>query len=724
MLRILLALIFCAAAAMPCVGQELSVYEDTLQNGFQDYSYGGGSDFANVTPVHGGSASIAFAGNNYNAVSFAHPGGDLSTDDYAVLRLWVHGGMAGNQQLRLFLQHDGSIVADAAIAGGALVAGEWREVQITLTVPPMSYAGAFDRIDVQSDANGSQPVLYLDDVALLSVQPDLVFVDGFDGEQTPPTANALVVDHDVTIDSMLGDRFTWYDSNGELRVAVLAHNDGATGPGGTHGGELREFHYQTDTGTRIVRAPPTGAGGFGYVVSHRYEGTSGIGADDSPLGHGFAGTFERVFEGRHHAVFRFTMTYPRYSRTDANPPNTRYDVPVTIEWLFATGRDHPLWSITWDLSGVPVNALNDDSRAPYGELWFDGAASQAQASVIAGVAWGDRYRFTSTDNPVTYNSGWTWSAPNTVPYVKLWTSAVDAVMGTVQSQTIDQQDAGGYYGVSRWGTSSADGNACGAPNGPSTVMPCGFNWPFQSINYSLNPYTPTVPTDNTRLAWGTNFGFLGQASYYVHGSAYYGGPLPNVTASGWPRKSYSAYVVLGRHSALPVDKQVAEIETIQNLTLNASVGSLVTSGYAGVGRSDTMAYDPAGYNPVRGALAFAASGNALDANIAVGSGTLHNPLLIVSNYTGGYPATVRFNGTVLVADQDYYASLRADAQELWITLSRDLSGAINRHGEKFFSLYQASRLEKSHGLTGSRSGAATVGRKRGGRRAWVACSKA
>jgi hypothetical protein len=671
-----------ACPAATALATSLVLYDDALQNGFQDYSYGGGSDFANPAPVHAGTLSIAFTGNAFNAVSLAHPDSDLDTTTWPRLRLWVHGGASSGQHLRLIVQHDDAVVADAAldgyIDGGAIAAGTWREVDVAFAASPLAYTGAFDRIDLQSDVAGMQPVVYLDDIALVADAPDDIFADGFDVAGLPPAPDGLVIEHDVPIDGLLGDRFTWHDAAGQPRVAVLAHNDGASGAGGSRGGELREFRYETGAGTRIVHAPPTGAGGFGYVVSHRFEGTTGIGADDSPLGHGFPGGFQRVFEGRHHAIFRFTQLYPRYSRTDANPPNTRYDVPVTIEWLFSSGRDNPLWSVTWDLSAVPVDALNDDSRGPYGELWFDGAENEAEASLVAGVGWGDRYRFASSDDPVTYNSAWTWNAANTIPYVKLWTSAVNATMGSVQTQTIEQQDAGGYYGVNRWNTTSADGPACVPPDGPASVMPCDYNWPYQSINYSLNPFTPDTPTDNTRLAWGTNFGFLGQAQYLIHGSAYYGGPLPDTWASGWPEKSYSTYVVLGLHVPDAVDTAVTQVEAVQGLTLGATVGSVVTEGPGGVGRDDTVVYDPPGYNPVRGALAFRAAGNALDATIAVAGAPLVHPLIIVSGYGGGYPSSLLLNGAPLTLDADYFPSLRQDAQELWITLDRSLSGAGNR----------------------------------------------
>ena len=153
---------------------------------------------------------------------------------------------------------------------------------------------------------------------------------------------------------------------------------------------------------------------------------------------------------------------------------------------------------------------------------------------------------------VTFNSQWTWNQLNTVPYVKLATTTVDATMGTVQTQTKAQQDAGGYFGTSRMNTTSAAGNACTvAIGGIDHRMPCAFNWPYQAINYSLVGANGT--TNNTRLAWGTNFGFLGAAQYPIHGSAFYGGPLAgDPRASGHPRKGFSAFIVLGLNSLDPV----------------------------------------------------------------------------------------------------------------------------------------------------------------------------
>lgn len=661
---------------------DLTVYDDVLRSGFQDWSWGGGINMANTTPVHGGSKSISLAGNNYNAVSFVKPNAGLTAAAYPSLQLWVHGGSANNQSLTLFLQNtanaaSANVSLNTYIAGGGPTAGTWKLATVPLATAFPSLA-TFDRIDVQSNAGGTQPTVYFDDIVLKGAAlPDPIFANGFDGSG-PPAANGLVVEHDVTVDNIASDRFTWRDRDGQPRVAVLAHNNGGTASNGSRGGELREFRYQVGGATRIARATAGGAGGFGYVVSHPASGDFCVngatpGGSGSSLGHAFTGQFQRVFEGRHHAIFRLTQNYPRYCTN--NSPGQEYDVPVTIDWVFATGRSDPLWSITWNLSGVPVNRLNDDSRAPYGELRFDGAASDGAMSTVAGVAWGDYYKFATTSSPVTFSSAWSWNAANKVPYVKLWTSAVDATMGIVQTQTIAQQDAGGYWGQDSWGKTSAQGNACAG----QYLMPCDYNWPYQSINYSLSGTNGS--TNNTRLAWGTNFGFLGQQNYKVRGNAEYGGgalALPgNPTAPGWPKKSYSTWIVLGTHSSDPVGKDVADVDAVQSLALTAQTGSVATSGPAGIADATAYTYAPAGWDRVYGALTFTAASNRLDANIKVGLGTLRHPLIVVRGFSGSAYPTLTLNGQALVRDQDWFPSLRPGSNELWITLNRDLTGASN-----------------------------------------------
>jgi len=676
------------------------------------YSYGANVDVNNTNPVHSGAKSIAFtaAGDYSNGLSFAIPfaSGDANTATYPVLHFWIHGGATGGQNLGIKLvRSDDPGETEIPLGIGTIpapAANTWTEVSIDLTAPPFSYNGAYDRFDIFTGDGTDQAIVYFDDVELTQSGP-------------PPAVSPISAQHDVSApatapagERMTSDVITWYDSKGEVRKATLAHDSNPVG--GAFGVAMREFQYQlSNAATRTARYTTYGNGGFGgfgYVTDHssRYAGCAG---DDSPLGLQYALVpvtgFQRVWEGRHHAIYRMTQNYHRNCPTDIAV--TPYAIPVTYDWIFSTGHDSPVYAITHNVdqmfrisNGAPVvgsNHFYDDTRAPYGELGIDGEGF----TDLSGVAWGDYYKFTSDPDAsrLTMATSWDWVNTNTIPFITEWIKSADvnhdAEMGLVQTQTNAQQDAAGARDPDDgsdirplWGTASG-GVACAGLVG--TTFPCGNDWPYQALGNSLeyewtNGANLTHGTNNARLTWKTQYGFIGQR----YDAA---APDPNVTGyalndqkngssgrgTGYPKKSYSVYIVLGEHSVNPnpVDEQIAYVDAIQNMTLSTTTGSVVTSGPAGVTRADSVTYQPAGYNHVYGALAFSAGGNQLDANIAVGNAkTLKKPVIIVSNYSGAEP-TVRFGGTLLVADADYFASLRPAASELWITLNRNLSGATN-----------------------------------------------
>jgi len=164
-----------------------------------------------------------------------------------------------------------------------------------------------------------------------------------------------------------------------------------------------------------------------------------------------------------------------------------------------------------------------------------------------------------------------------------------------------------------------------------------------------------------------NYGAVGQRSYQVYGN--------DGTASGYPYQSYATHIVLGRHSDAAVAVQVAEVEAVQQATLSASVGSVVTSGPAGVGRTDTVAYAPAGYNPLYGTWELTAQGGQVDAQLTAAS-ALQSPMLVVHGWTSGRaPASVMVGDHALVGDVQYFASVDAARQTLWLTLPGSYTGA-------------------------------------------------
>src|SRR6476619_2061108 len=97
------AILLSCALATSATAQTIVIYDETLRNGFVgDYSYGGGSDFSSTAQAHGGTHSVAFTGNDFNAVSFTNPEQSFAVSQYPVLRFWIHGGTTGGQTLELF----------------------------------------------------------------------------------------------------------------------------------------------------------------------------------------------------------------------------------------------------------------------------------------------------------------------------------------------------------------------------------------------------------------------------------------------------------------------------------------------------------------------------------------------------------------------------------------------------------------------------------------------
>ncbi len=459
---------------------------------------------------------------------------------------------------------------------------------------------------------------------------------GVGGRPTSACAG-LALEENVPVADFDTDRFSWNDASCQPRQAAMVR---------VGGGYVRQFVYQaagaarTATGTGV-----NGHTGWGYTVDHFGNSAS--------LGKGLSGTFTPLFVGTHHAIYEYEFTQVISGQ----------NVPITLHWFFATGRNNPVLGITYDMTGLTAGSLVADIRTPYGDIAWDGD-DNASSTVVSGVGWGDRYRFITTAEPLTMNSTWDYSQPNTVPYVLEWTTGTNAEMGAVQTQIYAQHDAGGYWYYSNWGKTSDNHVSDGSQVG---LMPSTWNWTYQLNQYELcieNASCVNNTTGSHRLAWGTNYGALGGATA---GSGMYAAYGDDKQLSGYPYQSYSVFMVLGEHTATPVFNQVAEIETVQKTTLTASTGTVPTMGPGGVGRSDMVALSPAGYDARYSVWTAEAASNQLALTATVSEGTLVNPVLVVGGYSAANAPSVSVNGTALTPDVDYVVSLDAAGQKAWIT---------------------------------------------------------
>jgi hypothetical protein len=539
----------------------------------------------------------------------------------------------------------------------------------------------FGERSAQGDTHSSNTI---DNRLILGVERSSVFDQGMG---IPSSANSI-----TSIDGGLRSdpediapiqkvaRITWKDSRDAERTMTL-------------GAYLYQYDFRFADGQQVISRSANddayGHPGFGYVVSHNTEtGNSPLGKANMP-----SNVEQIVFSGAHHAIHRVELVYDR----DKEGGGFGVQIPVVIEWFIATGRDHPVWSVTWKIGEAanPQNRNFDDYRmdvrGPYGSLNFDGATTPDQGDAIGGVAWGDfGLKFTTTDAQLTLHSPWTYTSPNRVCFTQAWTANENAEMGIVQTRLADKEM--GYQdrvvGRERGHTSAenylnkGDCSDFGDDDRNYTV-PCVSGWPYQLMNYDWDP-TAGKPlgeaTDTKLMAWGSPYGWLGASSFDLFDYS--------ATADGRGDRSYATFIVLGPKARQGNDQAgdvaliIQAVEALNTATLsNVSPGSLVTQVAKGPGASQTKTITN-GYNDTYAAYYLSASANQLAFTFTPAAGTVvDTPIFVVQNYTAQQLPAITVDGNPLTvnvgADAGAFVSLNPATNELWVTLRASVHSAIS-----------------------------------------------
>ena len=476
---------------------------------------------------------------------------------------------------------------------------------------------------------------------------------------------------------------TWKDARGADRTMTL-------------GAYLYQYDFTFDDGHQgVVRSANDdayGHPGFGYVVSHNTQtGNSPLGKANPPTS-----VATTVFTGGHHAIHHVELVYDR----DREDGGFGIRIPVVIDWLVATGRDHPVWAVTWKMpQAVNPNATNFDAyrmdnRGPYGSLNFDGAATAADGDAIGGVAWGDfGLRFTTTDAQLSLDSPWTYDTPNDVAFVQAWTAATNAEMGIVETRVADKEM--GYpdrvSGRERGSTSASvfpnKGDCTGFDDARSYVVPCVTGWPYQLMNYDWDPSAGKPADENTGtklLAWGSPYGWLGASNCDLFD---YSG---TVDARG--DRSFATFIVLGPHCRFSgaacdqpgdVAQTVAAVSALAAATIsNVTVGSLVGQVPKGPGATDTKTLT-GGYDDTYAVWRLTAADESVAFTFVPAPGhPVAKPIFVIRGYAtpavpdvsvGGVPVAVNTGA----ADSGAFVSLDTTNSELWVTLNQTIVSAVD-----------------------------------------------
>jgi hypothetical protein len=162
----------------------MSIYTDSLQNSWDDWSWSATRNFTSSGTVHSGSKSISVTiTSGGGALSLHHP--NIDTSSYTNLTFWIHGGTSGGQLLQ--------VSAEAPVGTGRTqvslspLANSWQQITLSLASLGVTNHLDFGRFNIQDRSGAASATFYVDDITLV-------------GSSTPPVTNVAVT---VAVDAQV-----------------------------------------------------------------------------------------------------------------------------------------------------------------------------------------------------------------------------------------------------------------------------------------------------------------------------------------------------------------------------------------------------------------------------------------------------------------------------------------------------------------------------------------
>jgi len=173
---IVLFCLFVLSAFSTARAQNQSIYTDSLQNGWENWSWAQ-VNLNNSNPVKSGTASASVTTNAGWQAFYMHHAA-FSTANYTHLSFWIHGGTNGGQLLQVNATSGGN--PQTAVNLNALQSA-WQQITIPLSALGMNSSSTMDGFWIQDRSGGVQPVFYVDEIALIGGTPP-----------PPPSSSVLI----------------------------------------------------------------------------------------------------------------------------------------------------------------------------------------------------------------------------------------------------------------------------------------------------------------------------------------------------------------------------------------------------------------------------------------------------------------------------------------------------------------------------------------------------
>ena len=259
-----LRILFCLCVALSLTPRwasgDQTVYDDALENGWQDWSWFANPVFNATDYVHTGSYSVQvsytmpWAGFRLEHTAFC-------TSPYASLNFWVNGGAQAGPiiavQALISDWPQTVVLLNKYITGGSIAAGTWRQVSIPLADLGVANTCNMTGFWLQEYSGSAQPPFYVDDISL-QVTP-------------PPTSVNLSVNVNKvirTVDNRLfGVNTAVWDGalNTPTSISLLqaTNNQALRFPGGS---QADQYNWQTNTDIKSNYQWPSNFDAFANVA--------------------------------------------------------------------------------------------------------------------------------------------------------------------------------------------------------------------------------------------------------------------------------------------------------------------------------------------------------------------------------------------------------------------------------------------------------------------------
>jgi len=173
--------------------QPLVVYDDSLKNGFQDWSWSTNYSLSGTSFVHQGSNAISFDVKAYEALYF-HTPNYFTLSEYGSLQLYINGGnnTVPGGQIVVIIYDQTATTTGSAVVTQTVLPKTWTLISFPVSSFGASLTTTISGIAIQGDISGNSGIVWIDDISFLPPQPVLTTGTGTGSPSAPTLSTSSV----------------------------------------------------------------------------------------------------------------------------------------------------------------------------------------------------------------------------------------------------------------------------------------------------------------------------------------------------------------------------------------------------------------------------------------------------------------------------------------------------------------------------------------------------